>query len=683
MPEQSNNPFNFWQDLKRRKVIRVIIVYSAASYVILELTSIIAEPFGLPDWTLKFVFVLLCIGLVLSIILSWIYDITPEGIQKTKPSKLAGNKAIQSTPLGWKISTYISVLVIIAFALAYIIGNIKQSSDISRLEKTIAVLPFENWSVGEENSHLGNAIANEIITELYKINEFHVRSYTSSSQYKGPDRPSIPQIGIELGANFIIEGAIERQDEDVNIHVQVIQADNDDHIWANKFEGKWKDFHEIQDEIAFQVADELKAALSPDEIENIQKIPTENLEAYEYYLRGNDFFKDRSYEERDWTVAINLYKKSIELDSTFALPYARLAKAYLSLYWFHYDRSSELLENSKKSIDVALKIDPDLGEAYIALGIYQYYVFLNYPEALKQFETALKYLPDNSECLFFMAAVYRRMGNWVKAKEYFIKSFKIDPRRLETTLNTAETLVLLGEYSEALHYINLTINISPESAEAHRYKIDLYLKWEGNTKNARKSLEETSLIFNLSLYPELIEKVVILDIFDGYYQNALDYLSTVNFEAVQPQFYYYPKSLYYAWIYDFMKDPERARHFYNLSQLLLEEKIEENPDDSRLFSSLGICYAGLGQKDQALQAGGKAVELLPISKEAYRGVYRLGDLARIYVMVGEYELALESLDYLLSIPGVLSAKLLQLDPIWKPLWDLPEFKELINNYSDN
>ena len=678
MPDKSNNPFQFWQELKRRKVVRVITVYAAAAFVILELVSIIVEPLRLPDWTLPLVIVLLSIGFLISVFLSWVYDITPEGIQKTRPVTQINSEEKKSSPKEWKVATYVSVLIIIAFVVFYIAGNNNKSSDISKLDKSIAVLPFENWSVGEENSHLGNAIANEIITELFKIKGFHVISYTSSSQYKGPDKPSVPLIGKELGVNFIIEGTIERQNEDVSIHVQVIQAENDDHIWANEFFGEWKDIFKIQDDIALKVADKLKMVLSENEMEHIEKKPTDNMEAYNYFLRGNDFHS-RSLSERDWRIAINMYQKAIELDSNFALAYTKLAAVQLELYFYHYDRTIDRLIKSREVIDAAFNIDPDLIDAHIASGLYYYWGFLDYSKALKEFETALRYMPNNTQCLFYIGLVHRRMGNWQKAEEGFINALNNDPRSHKFAFVTAETYFLLGEYSKALNYYNLAIKFSPDFISAYLQKIELFLKWEGNTKKARETFEEASLTINLSSSPKLIRLYVL----EGRYQDAIDFLNTTNFEVVQSQFYYYPKSLFYAMIYDLLLDTEKAKHHYNLSRIAIEARVLDYPDDSRLYSSLGICYAGLGQKEQALKVGKKAVELLPISKEAYRGVYRLGDLARIYVMVEEYESALEQLDLLLSIPGILSTKLLQLDPIWKPLWNHSEFIQLMEKYSES
>ncbi|MDX5585269.1 MAG: tetratricopeptide repeat protein [Aureibaculum sp.] len=674
----ADNPIKFWRELKRRKVVRFITVYAAAAFVILELVSIIVEPLRLPEWTLPLIIVLLGIGFIISVILSWVYDITPEGIQKTKPSTLISSEAKQSTSRGWKISTYISVLIIIAFAAFYIIGNIKQSSDISKLEKSIAVLPFENWSYEKEFSHLGSAFANEIITDLYHISEFRVIGYTSTLQYKDSQK-SIADIGRELGVNYIVEGTLERQGNKVNIHVQVIRAMNETHVWAEEFEGEWEDIFRIQDEIALKVANNLKAILLENEIENIEKIPTENLEAYNYYLLGNEHFW-RSFEEQDWSVAINLYQKAIDLDPHFANAYTMLAKSHIFLYWFQYDKSDDRLLKSKDAIDAALRIDASLPDAQLAMGQYYYMGLLSYSESLNHFETALKSMPDNAECLYMMACVYRRMGNWEKAKEYFNESIKNDPRNARIMFNTAQLYWLIREYSKSLEYFNMTIELRPDWSSGYGGKISLLLKRDGTTINARKIMNEAVLFVS----PQEMSPVAFkLDLYDEKYEDALDILRKIDQDNFDNQFYYYPKYIYYALTYDLLGETEKAQQYFNLSKSLIEESVLNDPDDPRLYSALGICYAGLNQKQMAIQYGKRGVELLPVNKEAWKGVYRLGELARIYVMVGEYELALEQLDYLLSIPGILSAKLLQLDPIWKPLWDKPGFIQLIKKYSDN
>ena len=405
------------------------------------------------------------------------------------------------------------------------------------------------------------------------------------------------------------------------------------------------------------------------------------MEAYNLYLRGNDFRK-LSYEERGWRVAIKYFEKAIELDPNFALAYTMLARSHLQLYWFHFDHTDERLKMSREAIDVAFEIDPDLVEGNLALGLYYYWGFLDYAKSLKQFEVALGVKPDHSECLYLIACVNRRMGNWNEAEEGFIEAFNNDPVSQKIAENAATTCSLIGEHSKALYYFDQAINLRPDFTRAYREKIDLLLKWEGSTVNPRKILEEAFLVINPTNDPFFAEVVMLIDIYDGKYQDAINFLNSTNFEAVQPQYYYYPKPMLYAMTYDLMGNREKAKHYYELSRLFLEEKIKEFPDDSRLYSSLGISYAGVGKKGEAIKYSKKAVELLPISKEAWRGIYRVQEMARTYVMVGEYELALNQIEILLTNPGMMSTKLLQLDPQWEPLRNHPGFIELLNQYSE-
>jgi len=677
----ADNPTNFWQELKRRRVIRVITVYAAAAFVVLELVDIVAPSLGLPAWTLNFVIVLLCVGFMLSIILSWVYDITPEGVKKTKPIGKNSSGAKQPTSVGWRISTYLSLMLIIAFVVFYIISNIKQSSNISRLERTIAVLPFENFSYGEEYSHYGNSISNEITTELSNIEEFHVVSFTSSSQYQPGNKPPVPQIARELGVNFIIEGSIERQEDKVNIHVQVIQANKDDHIWTHEFDGYWEDIFSIQDDIAFSVAEELKTLLSNEEIEQIEKIPTENLEAYEYYLRGNDFYSFSS-AKRDWSFALRNYEKAIELDPDFALAYIKIAISHISMYWYGHDYSMDPIQKCKLAIDTAYKIDPNIPDRYFALGLYYYWGFYDYTEASKQFDVCLQYMPNNGMSIFYKGAIYRAQGELEKASEMMKKALRYDPKNHRIALDLAGTYAYLNEYSEALKYFDLAINLFPGFPASYAFKSEVLLKWEGTTTGARETYDEAALILNLSDYDYMVVNLIYLDIYEGKLSKAINLLNTSKFEVFYNQIYYYPRPLLYAKIYSLM-DSDKAEKYYEEARIILEDTILKFPNDPRYYSALGICYAGLGYKDEALEAGHKAVESWPISKDYMRGVYMLRDLALIYTMVGEYELALNQLDYLLSHPSDLSVKLLQLDPCWKSLWELPEFKQLIEKYSDN
>ncbi len=445
MTNKSNNPFQFWEELKRRRVVRVIPVYAAAAFVILELVDILSDPLRLPDWTLNFVLILLCIGFIISVILSWVYDVTPEGIQKTKPSKQVANIEAQPASTGWKITSFVSILIIIAFVVFYIVGNNNKSFDISKLEKSIAVLPFENWSNSDEFSFYGDAIANEIITQLFKIKQFHVPAFTSTSKFKGSDKPSIPEIGKELNVNFVIEGSIERQDEDVSIHVQVIQAGIDDHIWANEFKGQWKDIFKIRADIAIRIAEELETLLSKEELEHIEKEPTGNPEAYDYFLKGRSI-----YEEDDGPIiteeAIPWFKEAVRLDSSFALPWS-----YLSMCYWRLSKGADTPEfqEAKLTAERAIELDPYSGVSIVNMAeiLDNQYDFQGAEEYIK---LALKIEPDNPYVLRNVGRFYTIMGRHDESISFCKRALQYDPINRSALLYLTRAYFYAGHYEEAL-----------------------------------------------------------------------------------------------------------------------------------------------------------------------------------------------------------------------------------------
>jgi len=437
----------------------------------------------------------------------------------------------------------------------------------------------------------------------------------------------------------------------------------------------------VWSEIAKKIASELKAELTPEEIKKIEKRPTENPEAYNYYLQGNYYYwKNDNYG--DIKGAIELYKKAIELDPEFALAYTGIAKCLLTQYWLYQDHSANILRKSIQKIDKAFEIDPDLPEAHLALGIYYYHGYLKYTEALKQFELELKYQPKNTDAIYWLAAVHRRSGNLEMAKTEFVKGMELNPGRSELAEDAGETFDLLRDYPKAEEYYNMSIMIKPDWVYPYSDLSRMYLSWGGDMRKAREVLGNAARNNKSFLSDSLIiETNVLIDIYEGKYKEALKYISLFKYDVIQTQFYFRPKYLYYATIYGLMNKPELEHTYYDSTRILLEKRLIDLPEDQRLYSSLGIVYAGLGLKEKAIEAGKIGVELMPINKDAFRGVFRAEDLARIYVMVGKYDDAISQIKYLLSIPGLLSTKILELDPRWAPLRNLPEFKKMMESYS--
>jgi TolB-like protein/cytochrome c-type biogenesis protein CcmH/NrfG len=577
-----------------------------------------------------------------------------------------------------RIIIILSVLIcaIGAFVLFKTIKSNKHNQDLSDQEKTIAVLPFRNLSYDTTQVYFCDGFMEEILNNLQKVKNFTVRSRTSSDQYRDTKK-SISVIGHELNADYLVEGSVGREGNNLKIWVQLIDSKEDKHLWSNEYTEEMKQIFSLQSEIAKDIANKLDAALTPEEIEKIEQTPTANLEAYNYYLLG-DYYTWKGYDIQGWNSAVMYYEKAIQADPGFTLAYTTLARQLMAQYFFFQNRSKDLKIRCKQIIDKAIGIDPNLPEVHIALGDYYYECLMDYDKALEQYKIVLKGQPKNAEAIYSSACVYRRAGNLQMAKSLYEKAFELTPRYAYSALDLAETYDLLRDYSKARFYYNTAVMLQPDWFDPYNALANLSLKLEGDTKKAQEILDNASLnnksFFSDSLF---IETKVIIDIFNGKYDEALTSLSLCKSDVFQTQFYFRPKYLYYATIYGLMGDPKLEREYYDSTLILLEKMLTDLPEDSRLFSSLGITYAGLGVRDKAAEYGEKAVQILPVSKEAYRGIILVEDLAHIYVMIGKYDKAIAQLKYLLSIPGMLSTKILEIDPRWAQLRTQGEFKKLI------
>jgi len=315
---------------------------------------------------------------------------------------------------------------------------------------------------------------------------------------------------------------------------------------------------------------------------------------------------------------------------------------------------------------------------------YFYAGFLNYDKALEQLEKASAYIPDHPQFHYNTAVIYRRMGRWEEAIDEFLKAYQSDPRSPDMIHNITETYSFLGKYQESLDLIREVMMFAPENPINYEMKILATLLRDGNTQLAREAIREAG-IYHCSEYEitkdALYITPVTLDIFEGSYQEALDYLYETDWEGLLNLMYYHPKSLYQAWLSDRLNLPDKAREYYETSRIILEEKLNDLPDDPRIMGALGIAFAGLGNKENALRYGKDAITLYSLEKDAYFGLTRIEDLSWTYVLLGEYDNALGQIEILLSNTGAYSAPLLKLDPRWEPLWDHPEFVRLTDLYA--
>src|SRR5664280_2607823 len=419
----------------------------------------------------------------------------------------------------------------------------KLSKNADSIEKTIAVLPFRNLSNDSTQLFFCDGFMDDILNNLQKVKSFTVRPRTSSYQYRDTKKPT-EIIGKELNVNYLVGGSVGREGNNLKIQVYLIDTKADKEVWSNDYTREMNQLFSLQSEIAKEIASELKAELTPEEIKKIEKRPTENLEAYNYYLQGNYYYWKGSKWVDDRT-AIELYNKAIGLDPKFALAYTGIARCLLDQYWNYQDYSEDILPKSKEKIDKAFEIDPDLPAAHLALGIYYFFGYLNYPEALKQFELVLKYQPKNPEVIYWSAAVHRRAGNWEMAKSEFEKAVELNPGITDIAENAGLTFDLLRDFSKAEKYYNMSIMLHPDYLFTYIDLSQMYIRWEGDTMKAREVLGNAARNNKTSISDSLIiETYVLIDIYEGKYEEALKDISLLKYDIIKTQNYFRTKKMY-------------------------------------------------------------------------------------------------------------------------------------------
>ncbi len=596
-------------------------------------------------------------------------SISPSPRARTKAKSRRTAKVIAAT----------IIIVLSAVAVWFVL---ERRTGPASQEIRLVVLPFENLG-SSEDEYFAAGITDAITARLATIHGLAVISRQSSMQYKKQGK-SAQQIANELRVDYILEGTVQRERPSdatsrVRIIPQLVNASNDTHVWAQAYDNDMSEVFQVQSDLAERVAEALNITLVEREQQALRSRPTENMKAYDYYLRGSQYYS-RSYLESDLRIAIKMYEKAVELDPKFALAYAQLSRCHATMYWFYYEHTSERLEMAKTAVDRALRIDSDLPEAHLALGRYYYYGHMDYSRALEQSAIVRKSQPNNSDLLSFIGYVQRRQGRFEEALANIKRASELDPLSNNVMFELGQTFRWMRDYPEAMRCFDRAISLAPDVPGPYQGKAKLYLQWEGNKEKTRMVLEQAAK--NISSFADDIDIVltyICLDVFDGKYQEALAQISSSKLEAFSAQDVYLPKAELCAQIYGLMGNKQLEQDQYASAASVLETRIQQEPNDARLHSALGIAYAGLGRKQDAIREGKLAVELLPATKDAMRSFYRAKDLAQIYVMVGEFDLAIDQLEFLLSIPGDLSIPLLRLEPVWNPVRDHPRFTKLVES----
>jgi serine/threonine protein kinase/tetratricopeptide (TPR) repeat protein len=600
-------------------------------------------------------------------------EIEKTEVQAPPPPTPAVTKPVWKQPITMAISTFI--LIVIVGVLLYSIINKTESEvvpDVPQINpKSVAVLPFTSIDRTEEGEIFSDGMHDDILTQVAKIGDLKVVSRTSVMRYRDTDK-SMKEIAQELSVGTILEGSVRRAGMKVRIVAQLINAESDEHLWAETYDRDYADIFAIQTDVAENIASALKATLTPQEISSIESVPTENMEAYDYYLKGKYYWDTKTDREGN-LLAAELLEKAVELDPSFTLAYAWLAIVDFVLYSaIDWDPTPERLGKGKTALEMAADQDPDLPEVHYARAWYYAMIEMDYKKVIIEALKALEGRPNDGEINKDTGMTYMFLGEWDKAEVYLLKGYKLNPHGLQMALFVASFYTRMRDWSKAEYYIDKAIVSFPENPNPYWYKAVIAIMGYGDTEKAYRIIEEGAQ--GTGKHTDMLLYRFRVGLWSRRFQDILD--------AVEPfpdfDYYYYSKGFAY-W---FMGQKEQAKTYLDSARIVYERQAQTAPHNIDIYSILGLVYAGLGMKEQAIQTGIKAVELEPIYKNAYWAPERHKYLSYIYSMVGEYDKALDEIELILSIPYYFTTWDLKLSPYWDPMRDHPRFQELIVKYSD-
>jgi serine/threonine protein kinase/tetratricopeptide (TPR) repeat protein len=531
--------------------------------------------------------------------------------------------------------------------------------------ESLAVLPLENLSGDPSQDVFTNGMTEALITELSKIKALKkVISRTSVMQYKGTKKP-IKQIAGELGVDALVEGSALQEGNRVRITVQVIDGTTDAHLWANTFNREYKDILALHSDVASAIAREVKVALTPEESATLANRGTVNPEAYDLYLRATERISN-SEKEPDLRIAIQNIEEAVKLDPGFSQAYAALSFIHSAMWWNSYDRTEQRVSLAKTAAEKALQLQPQSPEGHSALGFYYYWCHLNYDKALHEFGLAQKGMPNDATLSWGIGLVLRRQGKLEQSLAYLTKAVELNPLTPEFAYNAGLTYALTRNLKEALRYYDIAIRLGPDWSFIYGLKAFAILWLAGDIPQARAVIE-SALRLGMGNDTSIAYFRALIDSYDGDIQEAITRLSSESWEEYETQSGYFPKALLQAQLYGLARQPQLEKSFYEAAVKMTTAKIRQRPEKPAYHSTLGIAYAGLGQKQDAMREA-------RLSKNNQ-------SLALIYAKFGEHDEAISLLENLMSMPGSLGIGALRLDPAWKPLGNNPRFQALLRKYN--
>jgi TolB-like protein/class 3 adenylate cyclase/Tfp pilus assembly protein PilF len=604
------------------------------------------------------------------------------------PSKLqAINQALRKhrSHVRWvAVAIALLLLAAVAGAFVYVLRKGPTRSLATAVEKSIAVLPFENLSEEKANAFFTEGVQDEILTHLARIADLKVISRTSVMQYKSGAPRNLREIGQQLGVAHVVEGSVQRAANKVRVIVQLIDARNDAHLWAQTYDRDLADVFAIQSEIAKAIADQLQAKLSPNEKKAIEQPPTTDLAAFELYSRAKSLLLTANFSatiDSDLQKAIELLDEAVKRDPSFFDAYCQLAFAHEQLYATRgSDHTPARLALAEAAVQAATRLRPDAAETHLARAQYLYYGPRDYAGALAELEIARRALPNDPRLFELTGYILRRRGQQEEGLRNLELAVELDPRNFFTLQQIALSYQFLGRYAEAIAALDRALAIVPDNAETRATRGSFYIFWKGDIQPLHQTIDAI-----LAQGPSAIASAA-----DTWFACALAERDPAAAERAlfalgdndcwNEGAINLSRSFGEGLLARMTKDEARARTAFEAARAQQEKIVQAQPDYGPTLCVLGLIDAALGRKDLALDEGRRAIALMPVEKDIYNGSLVLQYFAITAAWAGEKELALQQLEAGLRTPAaalMLSYGALKLFPFWDPLRGDPRFEKIV------
>lgn len=681
---------SIFQELNRRNVVRVAVAYTIIGWLLIQVMELAAESFEAPVWVMKMLITIVMLGFLPVLLFSWAYEITPEGI-KHERDVIRDESIAHLTARKLDYLTLVAALCVVVLIVWQTFGattatpaidTTRDATVTARLgSHSIAVLPFANRSNSDDDLFFTDGIHDDLLTQLSKISDLKVTSRTSVMEYRNTTK-KVAQIAAELGVATVLEGSVQRAGHRIRINAQLIDVETDTHLWAETFDREMtiENLFDIQSEITRQIATAVKGHLTPEESSSLATAPTQNIAAYEAYLRARDVLKG-DYTMEQYMTAQPMVEKAIVLDPEFALAYLLLAEIHGQAAWIGYDDTTQRRQAAYIALNKAEGLlGPRSPELLAARGEYLYRFEQDYPAALKVQIKALAAMPGNALILEQIGLTQRRLGMWEESVDSFLRGAELDPANVSLVSLTADTLLAMQQWSRMKSVLTPARERFPDDVDLAATEVLLSLRSEGDVKTARQQFNKIppnsgEIYFLIATELPWFERDINAVINAWNQPEVMRYAANSGWAGF--------RELMLAMAYLQLEESEQAGQLLDevIRSLMDLDRERRSSTVAADLGTLALAMALRGETTEAIQLAEEATRIESRESDSLSGVVPLQYLCQVLALSGERDRALELLAEIVGVPGGLTRWEMYLDPRWDFFRDDERFNDLIRPHN--